>query len=379
MTKKICLSLIVKDEASNVVSLLNSLKHIIDYCLVIDTGSTDGTLAEYQRVCQEINIPLVTVETSFFDFSHARNRALEETRKLDVDYILIMDGDDLFCGDIDKDTLTRPAYYITVKYGDLIVKRVSLIAKNSKFYYKGAVHEYLTAPTRGERASIEINNDILLPDCHISANHDEILTKAQTDAKNTFYLKLLYCELDSLKNNISDLSHVARLYFYIGLTEMNLANYNYAITALEKCKQLTRWDEERYVASLLLTKCAIAINNIKSAYSYAMDGWLLRPHRVETIYYLAKYFRELGLYGLAAPLLLPYVDNITFPQDDILFVEEDVYAYKCMDEFVISAYYYEPTKKKGKQIMRKLLKLLPGLPISEKEKARIKDNSKFYK
>ena len=43
MKKTICLNMIVKNEAHIILETLNSVKKYIDYWVISDTGSTDGT------------------------------------------------------------------------------------------------------------------------------------------------------------------------------------------------------------------------------------------------------------------------------------------------------------------------------------------------
>ncbi len=41
--RKICLNMIVKNEAHIILETLNNIKRHIDYWVISDTGSTDGT------------------------------------------------------------------------------------------------------------------------------------------------------------------------------------------------------------------------------------------------------------------------------------------------------------------------------------------------
>ena len=48
--KTLCLNMIVKNESHVIKRCLDSVKPIIDYWVIFDTGSTDGT----QRIIQEV-------------------------------------------------------------------------------------------------------------------------------------------------------------------------------------------------------------------------------------------------------------------------------------------------------------------------------------
>ena len=52
--KNVCLNMIVKNEIKVIRRCLNSVKHLIDYWLIVDTGSTDGTQARIKEILKDI-------------------------------------------------------------------------------------------------------------------------------------------------------------------------------------------------------------------------------------------------------------------------------------------------------------------------------------
>ena len=76
--QSICLNMIVKDEQSIIAKNLASAKQIIDYWVIVDTGSTDGTQEEIRRCMQ--GVPGELHERPWVDFEHNRNEALALAR-----------------------------------------------------------------------------------------------------------------------------------------------------------------------------------------------------------------------------------------------------------------------------------------------------------
>src|SRR5271165_321285 len=94
--KTIGLCMIVKDEEHVIERCLESVRSLVDYVLVCDTGSTDETqtiirnyLAEHQHLSGEV------INDPWCDFGTNRTRALIQLRGIKwVDYALMMDADD---------------------------------------------------------------------------------------------------------------------------------------------------------------------------------------------------------------------------------------------------------------------------------------------
>ena len=88
---KLCLNMIVKNEALVIRRCLDSVRPIIDHWVIVDTGSTDGTqdiIREHLR-----DLPGELHERPWRNFAHNRSEALELARGRS-DYTLIIDADD---------------------------------------------------------------------------------------------------------------------------------------------------------------------------------------------------------------------------------------------------------------------------------------------
>ena len=73
--QKICLSMIVKDEAAVIARCLASVRPLIDYWIIVDTGSADGTPDIVRKVLHDI--PGELHQRPWVDFAHNRSEALD--------------------------------------------------------------------------------------------------------------------------------------------------------------------------------------------------------------------------------------------------------------------------------------------------------------
>lgn len=83
---KLSLCMIVKDEADNLEACLKSVRSIVDEMIVVDTGSTDATVAIARQLGATVHFYTWT-----HDFAAARNAALQY---VSGDWILFLDADE---------------------------------------------------------------------------------------------------------------------------------------------------------------------------------------------------------------------------------------------------------------------------------------------
>ena len=94
--KTIALCMIVKNESQLILRCLESVRSIVDYVLIEDTGSIDGTQSIIREYLEHENLPGEVFDEPWRDFSYNRSVALARLReKAQVDYALIIDADDV--------------------------------------------------------------------------------------------------------------------------------------------------------------------------------------------------------------------------------------------------------------------------------------------
>lgn len=82
----VCLCMIVKNEAKNLESSINSAKELVQEIVVLDTGSTDNTVDIAQKMGAKVHyFPWIN------DFAQARNEGL---KYVESDWVLVLDADE---------------------------------------------------------------------------------------------------------------------------------------------------------------------------------------------------------------------------------------------------------------------------------------------
>ena len=103
--QKLTLCAIVRNEADNIVDCLKSVQGIVDAMVVVDTGSTDDTVALAEAAgAQVVKQPWCD------DFSAARNAALQH---VSGGFVLVLDADERLgpnAGSILREALQKPSF-----------------------------------------------------------------------------------------------------------------------------------------------------------------------------------------------------------------------------------------------------------------------------
>ncbi|MDP1608157.1 MAG: glycosyltransferase [Chlamydiales bacterium] len=147
----ICLNMIVKNESAVIKRSLSSVKRKIDYWVILDTGSTDGTQELIRSFLHDI--PGELHERPWVNFEHNRNEALALAINK-ADYLLFIDADEewIISEDFDKDSLNADFYAVKNRDQHVDLHRISLIKTHLPWIWKGVLHEEITCstPLKGE-------------------------------------------------------------------------------------------------------------------------------------------------------------------------------------------------------------------------------------
>lgn len=142
--------MIVKDEAEDLPQCLESVKHIVDEIIVVDTGSTDNTIAIAETYKARI------IHCPWQDnFATARNQGLQEAIS---DWVLWLDADerlDLHKGEKLKDLLIRDSFtkhdiqgvqFILKNHLDGAVEQINvlrMVRNRPEYQFEGNIHEQI--------------------------------------------------------------------------------------------------------------------------------------------------------------------------------------------------------------------------------------------
>ena len=146
--KTVCLNMIVKDEHQVILRCLASVKTFIDYWVIVDTGSTDGTQELIRNFMKDI--PGELFERPWVNFAHNRNEALILAQGKD-DYLLIIDADEKIVEiePLNKSEWDKDCYLLEAQNTDgTAFYRPNFIRNNSTWRWTDVIHEYLISSKR---------------------------------------------------------------------------------------------------------------------------------------------------------------------------------------------------------------------------------------
>lgn len=336
MPKHLCLNGIVKNEAGRILRMLDSVKDVVSTFVILDTGSTDTTVALIESWGHENHIPGIVAHGAFVDFSQARNQALDAARSWHnhpnapwFDYVLLCDADMELKIDAPKynfDGLTGEAYEMEQRAGSYSYSNLRLLSVTSHARYLGVTHEYLGATAVG-----------VVPDAHF-IDHADGTNRADKYPRD---IRLLEQDLKTDPDN-------GRSWFYLGNTYRDMSNHAEAERCYRRKLQLPTWDEEDWLTQVNLANC-LEQQGVEDAYlKETLRAYQMRPSRAEPLHALAKHYRLKGEQAIAT-LFAEKGLSIQRPNDK-LFIEDWVYDWGFREEFSIAGFYQKETREKAFEI-----------------------------
>lgn len=385
--KSVCWNAIVKNESRIIERCMASMVKELDYWVVVDTGSTDGTQDIIRHFMAQHGVPGELIERPWVNFSHNRSEALQLAAHK-ADYILFCDADmTLEVQDAAwKQHLTADAYLVDQKaHGGLLVyPNIRLVNArlegDRRFRYWGATHEYCDSiepflATRARLSGISMldladggaksdkyERDVQLLQAQIAQL--EALDTASTSERQAAHRSGLLRHAPTL---------LTRSTFYLAKTYRDSdTNDALAISAYQKRAALGGWEEEVWYSLFDIARLKENLQYPEEQVIRAyVDAYENRPLRAESLYYLARYLRQRQHYALAYVYALAASD---IPMtDDLLFVTRPIYAWRAKDELAIAAYWigrYQQCADMCDQLLSN-----PELPTADHE--RIQENLRY--
>lgn len=348
---KICMNAMVKNEANTISRMLESCYQHIDYWVVQDNGSTDGTQEIIRNFFLEKNIPGFLYEIDWqypgWNRDHTLQKAL--TAPHGCDWILRMDADEqlVISNDFDwnvlRDTSVQ-SWNIFADAGNFLYFRTWLWnAKLPWFFAHDKRHECIHLPEVGEnfqRVSLPMSFK------HLITNDGMTWTKPMK-----FLVDALELELDKVPSNkvLEDPYHL----WYIGksysdafgdVSQFPFKEYHakeYArrsIFYFEMYLNTTHnWYVERapsqlddmgYYALVLMGRAHKFLGNYDEAIKCLSSAYRFSPNRNENFVAIAEIYQELKQYRNMLAICNVYLNGERtnpFPHQSF-FIDKNCYA-----------------------------------------------------
>ena len=277
--------MIVKNEQNTIERLLNSVRTIIDYWVICDTGSTDRTKDIIIEFFKKHQINGELIDTKWKNFGLNRTEAYEYAKKaFDYDknksnYILFLDADMVLENkNFNKESLTKDVYYLIQSNNILEYQNVRLINTSIECKIIGSTHEYYDYD---QNCSQELLNTLKINDIGDGGSKED---KFERD------IKLLKEDLEKNPND-------TRTLFYLANSYRDSLQYDLAIETYLKKIQIGGWDEETWNSYYTIGNIYYTQDNSKCI-DYYLQAYNYRPSRAEPIYQIVKYYREKENYNL---------------------------------------------------------------------------------
>jgi tetratricopeptide (TPR) repeat protein len=323
------LILMIKNEERILKRCLEAVENVVDYFCILDTGSTDKSV-EIANEFLKTRKGCLTVEP-FQNFGHNRTVSFQnaqnylKTQSVDLTtvYGILLDADMVFVpGTLKQQTLGAIGYKIIQLNGNLEYYNSRIVRMDFIWKCIGVTHEYWAGPTENLEKNI----------CYIDDRNDGGCKqdKFQRDAK------LLE---DGLEANPTDIRYM----FYLAQTYKCIGKFKDAIKMYKKRIAAGGWAEEIWHSHYSIGECYLKLKDIPKFEAWMQKAFMYRSCRTESIYQLAKHFREAANHYKSYHYI-KIGQQIGFPKNDCLFIESNVYKGWFDYECSIVEFYIHPEK-----------------------------------
>ena len=275
--------MIVKNETHIIHECLDSMWRNIDYWIIVDTGSTDGTQDLIRNYFAEKGIPGELIERPWVNFGHNRSEALALCDGK-ADYAWMIDADDKITGNFrypPGKNLTADAYALKCGRDGCVWWRSQIFKTGIGWHYAGVLHEYAHSP-KENLTQVQIDGEYYLEARTLGARNVDI-TPVQKYSKDA---ELLEAEL--LKDPTN-----SRYQFYLAQSYFDSQQWEKSEIAYLRRVELGGWEEECYYS--LFRVALIAMNKPNSSWPDIQEKLLkaydFRPCRAEALHIICRYLR----------------------------------------------------------------------------------------
>jgi glycosyltransferase involved in cell wall biosynthesis len=377
--------MIVKNEVPIIARCLESIRPHVDFWVIVDTGSSDGT----QELVRDLlsQVPGELHERPWQDFAHNRTEAIRLAEGK-ADYLLFCDADmGLVVRDPAwKEKLVADCYQVIQKYDNgFYYANVRLVnarlTGERRWRYWGSTHEYCAG------VAIDRRDEPAVIDTIAFVDYADGSSRPEKCARDSALLERDLAELERLESMLAyeperaeiqtqakELRHLEpRNVFYLAQTYHDMGRLDDCLGLYERRVALGGWIEEVWYALYQIARVSedlglpetTVLERYLRAYEY-------RPQRAEPLVNLARFYRDRRRYALAH-LFAKRAMEIPRPAADYLFVDGAHYDWMIRDEYAVATYWMGEYRESA----RVCQELLDGPALPERERARVIENLNF--
>ncbi len=312
----ICLAVMAKNEAHVIARCLASAKPLVNSWVVLDTGSTDATIAVAREAMQDL--PGEVIERPWRGFGASRTELIELARPR-ADYTLVLDADDAleYPRNACFPELTEAGYALMILDGPYAYPRSQLFKNALAWRFEGVTHE-IPYCDEGHTVTGLVNGIVYRRIGGGARSLDP--RKYQKDAEA--FEEELRRDPSSRRN----VFYLARSYEDAGEDARALAQY-------ERRAFMGGWDEEvfysLFCAARVRERLRFPRERVSTAY---LEAWNARPHRAEPLFHLAVLARDAEDWSRARSFAA-VASAVPYPRADTLFIHHEIYAWRALDEY----------------------------------------------
>ncbi|HOM28849.1 MAG TPA: tetratricopeptide repeat protein [Deltaproteobacteria bacterium] len=283
--------MIVKNEELSLPGILSDIQGVVDEICIVDTGSTDRTVALAEAHGAHVHhFPWCD------DFSAARNRSIEHAGS---DYLIWLDADDRI-DDTDRTALSalkkrlrkeRDRAYTLRVLGcssdtpDTLFHQTRIVPNRPGVRFEGRVHEQILPSLR--RLGIRVEQTGIT--IRHTGYHDEQarITKARRN-------------LDILRSEISDGMETANAHFFMAMACITLKEYEECLEHIHRARALRNDEDWLHFSFTVSAECLLRLGRPADAQAEIKSGLGLFPSSALLTFSLGRSYMEAGMYGEAA-------------------------------------------------------------------------------
>ena len=345
---KLILSMIVKNEEKIIGRCLDAALRIAKDYVIVDTGSTDGTIKIVREASKRNEAKGVIATDPWKNFGHNRTRAMvltkeyAEKRNFDLasTYALLLDADMVLHADgFNANDLTSAWYHLEQRDSiGLSWWNTRLCRLDHDWMCVGVTHEYWSPK----------------PGC-ISANFHGLWIEDVGDGSS--HTEKYIRDLALLRQGLSEDPMNGRYMFYIAQSLFDLGRYEEAIAMYERRIEAGKaWEsEELWYSRFKIGLAELRLGKEDRGILTLIRAFDERPHRAEPLTAIARHLREHRGRGSTFGLILARrAFEMPVPSGDLLFVDTKAFCENALEEIAILAYYANE-QERGRDAAEELL------------------------